>query len=373
MGGLQIEVNSRGEQVRLLGLREATKGKDITLTLDGRIQEVAAKLLEGKMGAIIMMDADTGEVLAMTSSPTYNPAWFAGGDEAQEAQKLFSDSSAPLLNRAITGIFPPGSVFKVPMAICALDQNAVGQNTSYLCNGYFEVGGIRFKCTHSHGIQSIVGAVAVSCNVFFYHVGLKLGDERIHHCADTFGLGRLTHIDLPYEKEGFVPSRHKRYALNKQPWFTGDTLNLSIGQGDLLVTPLQLVSMMATVANNGWEVQPHVIYKIGDQLVEKYNERGKLDIPDKNFELIKKGLRGAVSEEKGTAHVLYLSDLFVAGKTGTAQTSGGRPEHAWFIGYAKIGERTIALSVLWEFGGSSYNACLIARDLLQSIKQQNLL
>ena len=225
-----------------------------------------------------------------------------------------------------------------------------------------------------HGTQDLIGALAHSCNVYFYNVGLLLGVDTINHYARLMGLGEKISIDLPYEQSGSIPSREQRRLEGRGGWHAGDTLNFSIGQGEVQVTPLQLVRLMTLVARNGWIVQPHVIKAIGETAVDKFTDERKVKIDEEVLETVRKGLRGAVVDVEGTARVIGdLPDLYVAGKTGTAQTSGGKKNHAWFAGYAKGEVRNIAFCVLLEHGGSSYNACLLAKDLLMRMKEKKIL
>ena len=371
-GGIQIEVDSRGQQVRLLSFKEPEKGQDLTLTIDTDIQKIAQDVLEERMGAITVMDMDNGEILGLLSSPTYNPNYFVDSRYETERKSILKNSSSPLLNRAVKGAFPPGSAFKVSVAICGLDTKKITAQTSFDCRGYYEMGGGKFGCSHVHGTQNLLEAIAHSCNVYFYRVGLLVGADAIYRSAVTLGLGAPTHIDLPYESPGFIPNRQLGLMSKNRRWYTGDTLNLSIGQGDVLVTPLQLTRMMATVARDGVEVYPHIIKRIGEQDIDKYSFERKIRVDEKIFETVKKGLRATVTDYTGTAHVLDFRDLYVAGKTGTAQTSGEKENHAWFAGYAK-GKRNIAFSIFLEHGGSSHNACLVARHLLEKMKEKGIL
>lgn len=371
-GGYQIEVNSRGRKVRLLSLKEPTPGEDIEISLDSRIQQIAAELMEEKMGSIIVMDLNNGEILSMVSSPSYDPNLFLSSKKRKQLSSLFSQKDAPFFNRATKGLFPPGSVFKVPLAICALDKGKIEENTRFFCDGKYKLGRTTFRCAHTHGSQNLIEALAHSCNIYFYHVGQKLGSDEIQSCVDQFGMGRITYIDLPYEKKGFIPHRQQNLVKRKRRWFPGDTLNLSIGQGDVLVTPLQMVQMMATVSNEGEEVQPHLIRKVGGEMVGRFLSKNQLKIDRDVFQTVKKGLRAAVVNYAGTAHVLDLKEVYVAGKTGTAQSSPGKEDHSWFVGYAK-GVRNIAFSVMLEHGGSSRNACLVARQLLLKMHKFNLI
>ncbi|MCK5506678.1 MAG: hypothetical protein KAJ10_16050, partial [Thermodesulfovibrionia bacterium] len=246
-------------------------------------------------------------------------------------------------------------------------------HTTYNCKGYYELGGNKFRCAHTHGSVNLIESLARSCNVYYYRLGLILGADMIRQYARKFGLGNLTHIDLPYEESGYVPGRRQRSIRGKGRWYAGDTLNLSIGQGEMLVTPLQLVRMMATVANNGVEVQPHVIQAIGGIAVEQYDFKKNIKVKRDVFKTVQKGMRAAVTDFSGTAHVLDLEELYVAGKTGTAQASGKKLSHAWFVGYAKGEKRNIAFCVFLEHGGSSHNACLVARQLLLDMQAKEML
>lgn len=372
-GGLQIEVNSRGQQVRLLGVRESQKGQDITLTIDSEVQQDALELLADRVGVVIIMDMDSGEILGMTSSPGFDPNIFVGSRDASEINRIFADPLAPAINRAITGLFPPGSVFKVIMAIAGLETKKIMPGTSFVCPGFYQLRRAIFRCTHVHGTQDLIGALAHSCNVYFYNVGLLLGAETINHYAQLLGLGQKVSIDLPYEQEGSIPSKEQRRLEGRGGWHAGDTLNLSIGQGEVQVTPLQLVRLMTLVARSGWIVQPHVIKAIGDTPVETFIDERRVRIDEDVLETVRKGLGGAVADEAGTARLVNLPDLYIAGKTGTAQTSGGRKNHAWFAGYAKGEVRNIVFCVLLEHGGSSYNACLLTKDLFLRMKEKKIL
>ncbi|MDP8265467.1 MAG: penicillin-binding protein 2 [Candidatus Aceula meridiana] len=372
-GGLQVEVNHRGEQVRLLGMRTPVRGQDMTLTIDSRIQKIAADCISKYIGSIVVLDLDSGEVLGMVNSPSFDPNVFVKASESNKRAKLFSDPKAPMLNRAIGGQYPPGSVFKIPLAIAALDSGKITANSTFSCNGFYSLGRRRFRCSHSHGMQNFTEAIAHSCNVYFYNVGLILGAQKIREFAHLFGLGMRTDIDLPYEEKGLIPDPDNYYKRAKRRWSKGDTLNFSIGQGDVLVTPLQVVNMMATVARDGKEIPPRLLKSAADiKKVQGYLERD-INIPKPYFDLVKGGAKAAIADYAGTARVLYMKDLLVMGKTGTAQTSGKKKTHAWFAGFCPETKRKIVFCVFLEHGGSSYNACRVAKELLQSMKKQNIL
>jgi penicillin-binding protein 2 len=322
---------------------------------------------------MVVMDIDNGEILGMISSPSYDSNIFIDHNKQNQLSGLFSDSSAPLLNRAIQGVFPPGSIFKIPVAVGALNSQKITPETTFICEGFYQIGGRKFRCTHSHGPQNLIKSLAHSCNVYYYHVGLKLGVDGMNQYARQLGLGGLTYIDLPYEEHGYIPTQRHRFQRGKRQWYAGDTLNFSVGQGDVLVTPIQAVRMIATVANDGIEVQPHVIKLIGGVPLEQYHSKRDTKIDPQVLKIIQKGLRAAVTDDFGTARELDIDQLYVAGKTGTAQTSGEKEDHAWFIGYVKNAKKNIAFCVFLEHGGSSQNACLVSKQFLLSMKEKELL
>ena len=371
-GGIQIEVNNRGQQVRLLSIKEPTKGEDITLTIDGEIQRIAQELIEGRVGSIVVMDMANGEVLGLVSSPAFDPNYFVDHKFSEELKAILRHPLSPLLNRAIKGQYPPGSVFKVIMALGGLDSKKITQYTTFNCPGYFQYGGKTFGDTCRYGEQNLIEAIAHSCNVYFYHVGLLIGADLIHKNARLLTLGDLTGIDLPYEEKGFIPHR-RVYLAARKSWYAGNTINMSIGQGDILTTPLQLVKMMATVANEGKEVQPHVIKRIGESTVSRYDFIREVKLDSKIFDIVKKGLRAAVTDQNGTARDLNMNEIFVAGKTGTAQSAPNKDHHAWFVGYAQGESKNIAFCVFLEYGGSSHNATALAKQLLKLMHEESLL
>jgi penicillin-binding protein 2 len=371
-GGLQIEVNSRGQQVRLLGYRDPVPGVDISLTIDVDLQKVITGALGDKPGAVVIMDSVTGEILGMASLPDFDPNIFVDEALRDKRQRILISRQAPILNRATRGVYPPGSVFKIPVAIAGLDSKTITEHTTYTCQGFMEVGNTRFGCTHVHGPQNLNEAIAHSCNIYFYQLGLKLGADRMHDYAREMGLGVLTHVDLPFERPGLIPSR-REYLNAKKEWYTGNSLNMSIGQGDVMATPLQLARMMATVARNGVEIQPRVILAIGGKPAIRGQYETKKKIRPEVWGAVRRGLRAAVTDYSGTAHVLDLPGMYVSGKTGTAQSSGDKDHHSWFAGYVTGPKRNLAFCVFLEHGGSSQNANLVARQILLTMRERQWL
>jgi len=372
-GGLQIEVNSQGKQVRLLGIRQPERGRDIQLTIDTRMQKEAVAVLEGRKGAIVIMDLDSGEILCLVSSPAYDPNAFSDYKRLRERSRLFVNKSSPMLNRVIKGQYPPGSVFKTILSVAALSEKAIDRETTFFCPGYFKLGRSRFRCAHVHNDQKIVGAIGYSCNVFFYNVGLLVGPETIQRYARMFGLGALTHIDLPAEEKGFVPGPKNRRGKFNAGWYKGDTINYSIGQGELLVTPIQIARMMAAVALNGRMLEPHVLKRIESEEMVATPVAHTIRIRQDVLDIVHEGLRAAVILDHGTARRVDMSGFEIYGKTGTAQTVPGKNTHAWFVGYNLQGKKRIAFCVFLEYGGSSYYAVRTTRNLFKELRKEELI
>ncbi len=370
-GGRQIEINNRGQEVRLLGLKDSEQGKDIKLTLDERLQQAAQELLGDRQGSVVVMDTSSGEVLTLVSSPSFDPNAFSDHGRRELIGGYLKDSRGPLINRAVSGQYPPGSVFKIIVALAAIQLNRITPETSFDCPGYYMLGQRKFGCAHVHGVQDLTQALAHSCNVYFFHVGKIVTPEIIGAYAKAFGFGRSTGIDLPYEVKGKIVTPPKAKG-----WFTGNTLNLSIGQGDTLSTPMQITVMMAAVANNGLMLKPRIA-KVLDQTevpAPDLNRLPMIRLRDEAWRDVQKGLRSVVTDEEGTGHELSaLSGMTIWGKTGTAQAGTNKPNHAWFAGYAQSPKNNIAFCVFLEHGGSSANAVAITKELLTRMQALNII
>jgi len=371
-GGLSVEVDHQGRFSRVLGFRPAQSGKDVQLTLDLRIQKITEIALEGKAGAVVMMDPESGEILAMSSAPNFAPSLFVNKAN-KSVSDLFADPASPLLNRAITGLYPPGSVFKPIVAVAGFETNKINMVTTYNCPGFLRVGRREFKCWDTHQNQNLLQAIAHSCDVFFYKTGLAVGAQAIHDYALRFGLARPTAIELPYEESGFIPNPIWKKIYKFQKWYDGDTANFSIGQGEVLTTPLQICRMMAVFANRGKLVTPYLVKAIdGVDVSANHRRISPLAIKNSTINNINKGLRGAVSEEKGTANVLANLGVSVAGKTGTAQNPRGL-SHGWFVGYAPYENPRYVICVLLEHGAHGYSAAVVAKRIFELLMQQGLI
>lgn len=372
-GGVQIEVNSRGQQVRLLSVKQPANGQDLQLTIDQRVQQIASDVLADRAGAVVIMNLDSGELLGMVSSPSFDPNVFVESSAGLSPGSYFTNRAAPLLNRAIAGQYPPGSVFKTIVTIAGLASEKISPQTTFNCNGVFVLGRARFHCLHVHGPQNLMQAITHSCNVYFYNVGDRVGAELLDKYSRMFGLGGLTEVDLPGESKGNVPSPLQRKTKQKRGWFRGDTINYSIGQGDLLTTPLQIARMMATIARHGREVQPYLIKSIGDQEIVKFSTVRNVNIDPKIYAILQAGFRAVVGDSTGTARTLEIEGLDAAGKTGTAQTTKGKDTHAWFAGYTTRGKTRLAFCVFLEYGGSSYHAVVATREILLRMQAEDII
>jgi len=370
-GGVSFEVDHRGKIIRTLGFKPPINGKDIQLTLNTKIQKIAETFLADRRGAVVIMDPYTGEIFAMASSPGFDPAVFAQKNN-DEITRLFSDPHSLLINRAISSTYPAGSIFKIIVAAAALESKKINKNTSFLCQGSSKVGNREFKCWGTHGIQNLEAALIHSCDVFFYKTGLLVGAQCVYDYALKFGLSKTTSFELPYEEAGFIPSPLLRRINKFKNWYDGDTANLSIGQGDVLVTPLQITRMIAVFANGGYLVTPYIVKAIDGRDISVYQQRSeKLNLKKSTFDYIKEGLRGVVSDPTGTASVLSGIPVALAGKTSTAQAPPGQP-HAWFAGFFPYSNPKFVICVLLEHGGPGYLSCVTAKEIIQEMINQGL-
>ena len=348
-----VEVNAFGHTVRELPMGiKADPGQSINLTLDLELQSKAEALLEGKVGAIVAIDPRNGEVLVMVSKPDFDPNALQ-----KDWKEIISDSSNPLLNRTIMGEYPPGSTFKIVTATAALEKGTVNTGTHFYCNGKFYLPNWSepFRCHKAtgHGSMNIHEALVESCNVFFYNVAHQKGVDvpLMHKYALMYGLGKKTGIDLFGEKQGFVPEIGKH---------RGDKINMCIGQGDLLVTPLQMANLICVMANRGFAYKPRIVSQPRSDKLE-YAVDVRTQILPGTIDIIRKALNGVV--KRGSSRQASLPDYETAGKTGSAENPRG-DEHAWFIGFAPFDNPEIAVAVLVENAGrGSENAAPIAGQI----------
>lgn len=361
-GASQFEVNSRGRLIRVLGIQEREQGLELTTTLDARIQQLAGELLEPFKGAVAVMELDHGGILALASAPGFDPNWFVIGDKPnEEIARAIKDPSRRFFNRAVAGEYPPGSTFKIISALAGLAAGKITGNTSFFCPGSYTLGGHVFKCwNHSgHGSQDLAAALEHSCNVFFYNLGVRAGAGPIERKARDMGIGEKTQIDLPQEKSGNLAGPDWKRRTMRQSWYAGETLNLVIGQGYLLTTPLQMLRATAVVATGGRLFRPFVVSKIGEMDVMPRAE-ARVALNEADLAVVRRGMDRAVQSDQGTGQRARVKGLTVLAKTGTAQTPRGE-DHAWFVGYAPKDRPRAAIVVTLEHGGKGgVNAAMIA-------------
>jgi penicillin-binding protein 2 len=360
-GKRRVVVNSIGKEVSPLPAQEAVPGKQIQLSIDLDLQQVAEQSLGARPGAVVALDPRTGEVLAMASHPALDPNDFAVRVSAEEWKKLNDDPEKPLLNRAIQAQLAPGSVFKIVMATAMYETKAVPESFTTFCPGYGTFYGRQFKCyvywmhKPGHGIVDVHRAVNQSCDIFFYNLGIRLGIDRISYYASKFGLGRKTGIDLPSEEPGLMPSEEWVGRVFHRKWYPGETVSVAIGQGAVTTTPLQLARLIGGIASGGVFMQPHMLKDAPNVGEDKF------PLSDSTVEKITDDMYGVINKG-GTGAALKLQDIEFSGKSGTAQVLGystrdrvGKQkkflDNAWFVGYAPRRNPEIVVSVLVQESG----------------------
>lgn len=388
-GGRQIEVNALGRKVRVMGYVEPNPGNNLFLTLDLELQKAAEEAMAGKRGALVAMDPQNGNILAMVSKPDFNPNFFARGVSPEYWQYLITNPDHPLQNRATQGQYPPGSIYKIITAIAALEEGLITPQTSFHCSGTFPFGNREYLCwrKEGHGTISLRRAIVESCDVYFYNLGLKLGVDRLAKYALGLGLGKTTGFPLGNEKPGLIPTSSWKMKRWRIPWQPGENLSIAIGQGYNLVTPLQIACTFSAIANGGRYYRPRILKFVqaphGEILQEFYPHEEKiLNISPETIRLIKEALWGVVNSPGGTGGRARVEGFDVAGKTGTAQVlqrREGRGEylgtefkdHAWFVCFAPLYNPQITVVVLVEHGGhGGATAAPIARQVVAAYYEQ---
>jgi penicillin-binding protein 2 len=366
-GREQIEVDAVGRRVRVIDEEADVPGQNVWLTIDQGVQAAAEEALGEYRGAIVAVDPNTGEVLALASRPTFDPNAFATGVSPQAWRELVDHPYRPLTNRATQGQYPPGSTFKIMVGAAALEEKAIGMHESECCKGGMPFGGRVFRCWKSagHGCMSFHDAFVQSCDVYFYEVGHRLGVDRIAAYSRRFGLGMPTGLGIGSEEPGLIPDSAWKQRRFGERWYPGETLSVSIGQGAVLTTPLQMAVAVATMANGGTRYRPFVIKRVDgpDDSVTIFEPEivGGLELSERTVQAVRAAMVDVVGGERGTGRKARVEGFTVAGKTGTAQAAGAAlaqggalsaPErfrdHAWFVSYAPAEAPTIAVAVLVE-------------------------
>ena len=428
-GSERVEVNARGRPIRVLRDFEPSAGQDVRLALDIGVQLTAAEVLRrgrsetvnlslpeaqsaiaanaelkshiaagdnlvlrdpkgnitpAESGAVVVMDVRTGEIVSLVSAPMYDPNIFTEKLLTRDWRRLNDHPRTPLLNRVTTGMYAPGSTFKMAVALAALEAGIINERTSFFCKGDMDLGDATFHCwqKHGHGTVNVSSALEQSCDVFFYEVALKTGIQRIKKMALRLGLGIKTGIDIPGEKPGIIPSHDWKLATHGVVWTPGETVVAGIGQGYVLATPIQLALMTARIANGEFAVEPSLLAR------STMPEFAPLDIPESALRIVRKGMKMVTHGGLGTARKYNLSSDFggMAGKTGTVQVKRitkeqreagiikniDRPwkerDHALFVAYAPVKNPRYAISVVVEHGGSgSSMAAPIGRKILEKM------
>jgi penicillin-binding protein 2 len=391
----QVEVDTFGRETRQLIVQLPAVGAHLVLTLDLGLQQVAERLLAEHTGSVVALDPRNGQILAMASRPTFDPNQFATRLSTADWHHLSNDPKHPLHNRALQGQYAPGSLFKILVALAALEEGIVTPATTVCCTGEYIYGQRTFRDWqhNGHGCVDLYAALVQSCDVYFYHVGQELGVDRLARKASAFGLGRVTGFAPEVEQPGLMPSTAWKRRVQGRPWFGGETLSVAIGQGYTLTTPLQMANVIATVANGGTLYQPYVVLRqetSDGALLRQYIPTilNRLTLQPSHLDLVKQSLWGVVHDPQGTGRQARHDHIAIAGKTATVQVVGLPPErgragaqthwpehrrdHAWFAAFAPVEAPRIVVVVLIEHagkGGSHFAA--MAKTVIEAYLRQD--
>lgn len=404
-GTSQIEVNAYGRAIRELERREGEPGADIVLTIDERIQAFVGQRLGEDSASVVVMDVHTGDLLALVSNPSFDANAFSRGLTGEEWKALSTNDHKPLINKALAGQYSPGSTFKIAVTLAALEHGVISPEQTVHCNGAYNLGSYVKHCHKVHGSVGMVRAISVSCDVYFYEVARRLGVDKIAAMARRLGLGEVSGIGLPGEKSGLIPTEAWKRATRNERWAPGDTLNVGIGQGDVLATPIQLATMVARIANGGLAIKPRLVRPAAQTAptdagpandgIESSFE--SLDIPPQNLEILRQGLFDVINGPPGATTAasggkLRFTDRerkswTMSGKTGTAavramnaadrEAQKRDPEsvpwhlrdNALFVCFAPSHAPRYAIAVIVDhaLGGGGAFAAPIARDIMEEV------
>lgn len=365
----------------------AIPGSDLELTIDKELQKVTREAFSGKNGSVVVLNPRTGEILAAVSEPGYDPKIMQNGLSSEDWRRLTEDPFKPFLDKTTGGEFPPGSVYKAVVALAALEEKIVDQHKTFFCPGHFTLGNRLFNCheRQGHGTVNLFKALMKSCDVYFYQIGVELGVDRIAKYARALGLGQVLGLDLNMERPGLIPTSAWKMLVHRFPWAAGDTPNVSIGQGYILMTPIQMANLYATLANGGQVWKPYVVNRVTNHVGETiYEHRPELirqvtEIKPENFALIRNALMSVVMDPQGTGKNAMVPGINVAGKTGSVQVvslkknrnqgdvSVGWKEHAMFASFAPVEKAEIAVAVVSQndsVGGGGRSAAPVAGKIM---------
>lgn len=387
-GSKRVEVDAHGHEKKAVVVEKPQAGNDLYLTIDIRLQKLAEELLGRESGAIVALDPTNGDILAMASRPAFDPNVLSRELTPKQWAEIVQDEGRPLNNRASQGQYPPGSTFKVPMAVAALESKTVSPFSTVTCNGNYQFGNRVFRDwkTTGHGAVNLHSALVHSCDVYFYTIGQRMGIDLMAEFGRQFGLGQSTGVNLPSERTGIMPSTEWKKKVKKEPWLPGETISAAIGQGYVTVTPLQMANLIATVANDGVNYRPRLVRAVMDRSTGNLQElpavpRGKVNAKPETFRLIKAALADVVNV--GTATRAKSSVVTIGGKTGTAQVAALRTgpqesipkkfrDHAWFIAFAPVESPKIAVAVLVEhMGHGGAAAAPLAKEVIETYFKLN--
>lgn len=382
-GQKNVEVDAVGHEKKAAVVEKPQAGNDLYLTIDVRLQKLAEDLLGGEQGAIVALDPTNGDILAMASRPAFDPNILSRELTAKQWVEIVQDEGRPLNNRASQGQYPPGSTFKIPMAVAALETKTMSPSSTVHCTGGYQFGKRLYRDwkVGGHGYVDLHEALVHSCDVYFYSIGQRMGIDVIAEVGKDFGLGRATGVELPSERAGIMPSPAWKQKVKHESWLPGETISAAIGQGFVTVTPLQMASMIGTVANDGVNYRPRLVQAVMDRVTGNLQElpavpRGKINAKPETFRIIKEALADVVM--KGTATRAKSSIVTIGGKTGTAQVAALRqgPEenipkkfrdHAWFVAFAPVDSPRIAVAVLGEhMGHGGAAAAPLAKEVIEA-------
>ncbi len=384
-GKMVIEVNALGHEVKRLKEEEPHPKHDLVLTIDLNLQKLAEEILGENAGAIVALDPNNGEILAITSHPVFDPNKLSTGLSGAEWQTLSQNPDKPLTNRAMQGQYPPGSIFKVVVASAALETEQIDTDFEVNCKGGLPFGGRIYRDWKrgGHGKVDLHSAIVYSCDVFFYQLGRMMGINPIADYAFSFGLGRPTGIELVSEKAGLIPTTEWKKEARQEPWYPGESLSAAIGQGFVTVTPLQMANVIGAIATSGLKYRPYLAKATRERSTGKVTEFAPTRLPDvdvspETFKVLREALTAVVAEPRGTGRAAYSKDITIAGKTGTAQVVALKPgvknkelpkefqDHAWFVAFAPVENPQIAVAVLVEHGGQGGRvAAPLAKQIIE--------
>ncbi|MCB5227170.1 penicillin-binding protein 2 [Alishewanella sp. 16-MA] len=388
MGYQEVEVNNRGRLIRVLRSVPASSGKNIKLNIDVGLQLTAQQILLEKRGAIVAMDPRDGAILAFYSNPSYDPNLFVHGISSKNYNALLNSADRPLINRVTQGVYPPASTIKPHLALLGLETNTISANTRIWDPGFFQLPGVEHRYRDwkrwGHGWVDVYTAIVESCDTFFYDMGVKLGIDRVSDYMQKMGFGEKSGIDIHEESNTIMPSRGWKRARHNQPWYHGDTVAISIGQGYWTITPLQLLVSTAVLLNNGLQPTPHIVRELSNDLgtesIDTTPQEVMQVVNPRNWQVVRDAMQQTVTTQKGTAFNAFKGATYTSGgKTGTAQVVSIAQDakydanklderlrdNAMYIGYAPADAPTIVIAVTVEnTGGGGSTAAPIARQML---------